>query len=133
MQQLELGLHCENSHGTVQRRAIQELQQLIASVNLLSKIAIGSIQQNYIQAVGLELRKVGYHSWRQIYLHNLSRRSSQMLKVETADFLRLAILQNGKVGGFKVWHRLALAVCGHYIHHHQTRVGAQDLIRVQSL
>src|ERR1051326_6963642 len=99
MQQLQLALHGVDSHGPVQCRAVEKLQQLIAGVNLLSKIAVTGIQQNYIQAVGLELREVRHHRLRQIYLHTLGRSSSQMLKVEAADFLRLAIPQSGKIRG----------------------------------
>src|SRR5512140_1432911 len=53
-----------------------------------------------------------------------------MLKIETADLLRLAVLKQSKVLRFKVWHRLALAIGGHNVDYHQTRVRTQCLVGV---
>jgi hypothetical protein len=53
-----------------------------------------------------------------------------MLKTETADLLWLAVLKQSKVGGFKVRHRLAVAVRGYHVNQHQARIRAQCLIGV---
>src|SRR6476646_364390 len=115
MQQFELGLQGEDSHRAIERRSVQELQQLIAGVNLLRRVAISGIKQDHVQAVGLESWRVCHYRRWKLNLRCTRETCTRMLKIETADLLRLAVLKHGKVRGFKVGYRLSLDISGNNI------------------